>query len=403
MMKSKLVFPILGIIFVSLGSFLAILFAKGYRPSLSQKTILPSGILVAQSYPDSAELLVNGALKTATNTSVNLDPGQYEVEIKKAGFVPWKKSLTVEAETVTRATATLFPSVPSLKAITTSGANAPLISPDGSKVVYLIPGKTNTEIYTLDLNESSFGFINRDPKSILKNSKLKIENLTWSPDSRQILLSSSGSATLIDVSSSESQTVPEKGELLLTAWNTQTATKELQKQTNLPVKLKEILTTSVRDLVWSPKENKILYTATSSATIPDRLIQPLPGSNTQPEARSIAPGNVYVYDLEEDKNFLVDTFPLPTPTPKNLKLKIQNTQPINAGWNWFSSSYHLMKVDSTKIYIKEYDNQNQTVIYSGPMATPFAAPYPSGKQILILSNLNPDNSPLPNLYAISLR
>ncbi len=394
----KFFYPFVGIVFVVVGSLAAILFSKGYRPSLTHKTILPSGILVAQSYPDGAQVLVNGILKTATNNSLNLDPGQYNVEIKKDGFVTWKKSLLIQAEIVTRATATLFPSVPSLKAITTGGATLPVVSPDGSKVAYLLPNKSTTDLYTLDLNESPFGFINRDPK-LVANIKFKISNMDWSPDSRQLLLSATASASLIDLSSSSLRDTVRN--LTLSDWASESARREVQKQSNLPEKLKIILTSSTTNLIWSPKENKLLYTATASAVIPEKLIAPLPGSNTQPESRILSPGKIYVYDLEEDRNFEIDSTAVPSPTPKDTK--IRSAQSTNADWQWFSDSSHLLKVENNKIIIKEYDNQNPTIVYAGPMAAAFAASYPSGKQILILSNLNPDNSPLPNLYAISLR
>ncbi len=85
------------------------------------------------------------------------------------------------------------------------------------------------------------------------------------------------------------------------------------------------------------------YTATASAQIPEKLIQPLPGSSTQTETRSLLPGNVYIYDIEEDRNFLVEEAKLQTPTPKppkNTKLGLATLDldiEANAGWRWFSS------------------------------------------------------------------
>jgi hypothetical protein len=162
--NSRLILPVTGAVFVTIGTIGAILFARGYRPDLNGKTLQPSGILVANSFPDGAQLLINGNLKTATNSTINLDPGTYNVEIKKDGFIPWEKTLQVEAEIVTRATATLFPSVPSLRAITSSGASRPTLSPDGTKIAYHQTDEKGTKLFVLDLNESTFGFINRDPK-----------------------------------------------------------------------------------------------------------------------------------------------------------------------------------------------------------------------------------------------
>ena len=149
----------------------------------------------------------------------------------------------------------------------------------------------------------------------------------------------------------------------------------------LPVVLKNILATAAADLIWSPRENKIMYTATASATIPNNLIRELPGSSTQTQDRNLKPGNIYIYDLEEDRNFELE----------------------NEVYHWFSDSNHLMSVRDSKVTIVEYDGQNPTLVYSGPMESGFAGPYPSSKQILILTNLPGNPATKPNLYAVSLR
>ena len=288
--------------------------------------------MVATSLPDGAQIYLNGQLSSATNTTLNLAPGTYKVEIKKEGFSPWAKTLKVEAEIVTRAAATLFPSVPSFKAITASGAQNPTLSPDGTKLVFT----NKTKSYLLDLSESPLGLINRDIKEIPSTSS------AWK--------------------------IPAKVDPLPTLSQT----------------MQDILATAAASLIWSPKENKLLYTATASATIPDNLIKPLPGSSTQPQSRALAEGQIYVYDLEEDRNF-------------NIQYPISNIQ-------WFPDSNHLVYAEKGKVTILEYDGQNPTVVYAGPMENSFAFPYPSGKQLLILANLSPNSkTSVPNLYAVSLR
>jgi hypothetical protein len=128
-----------------------------------------------------------------------------------------------------------------------------------------------------------------------------------------------------------------------------------------------------------------MYTATASASLPDNLLEkPLPGSSTQPQARTLAPNSLYVYDLEEDRNFLIQA-------------------PVTSTFSWFPTSTHLVQLDANKITILEYDNQNPVVVYAGPLAAKFAAPYSSGRQLAILTNLNPTGSILANLYALSLK
>lgn len=329
MQRMRILLFLTSIILVPVCTYFVILFARGYRFNIQKRQIDPTGLLVSTSLPDGAQVYVNHELKSATNTTLNLPPGSYLVEIKKEGYQSWSKNLKIEAEVVTRATATLFPTVPSLKAITTTGASNPILSPDGTKIAFTNKSKT----YLLDLSESPLGLINRQVQEI---------------------------ATISG------------------AWKN---LPKIDPSATLPQTMQDILATAAANLLWSPKENKLLYTATASAVISDNLIRALPGSNTQPQSRIIAKGKTYVYDLEEDRNFLVPD-----------------------AVTWFPDSIHLLKTEKGKVTILEYDNTNPTVVYAGPMENSYAFPYPSGKQILILTNLSPNSkTSIPNLYAVNLR
>src|SRR3990167_9871971 len=98
----RLLLFLTSLIFVPISTVLVIFFARGYRPDFSTGQIQPTGILVAHSYPDGAQVYLNGSLKSATNSTLNLPPGTYQVQIKKDGYHSWQKKLLVEAEVVTR-------------------------------------------------------------------------------------------------------------------------------------------------------------------------------------------------------------------------------------------------------------------------------------------------------------
>jgi hypothetical protein len=428
--KVRFLLFILGLIIVPIATVLVVLFAKGYRPDLKKGEITVTGLLVANSYPEGAQVFINDKLSSATNTTINLNPGDYTVEIKKEGYHLWVKQLKIQPEIVTRATAVLFPSVPTLKPITSAGAAHPVLSPDGTKAAFLSPD--NMQLYTLDLTESPLGLLNREAKLLadFKNLKFKIENLIWSPDSRQILayspgpdLTASSAAYLVDTSNQQTTNTSANITPIIDNWNLTQHTQELQKLSTLPVILQNILATSAANLVWSPQENKLLYTATASAVIPDQLIKPLAGSDTQPQERLLTPGHVYVYDLEEDRNFKIDEIslnPAPTALPKRNTKKLPVSAPASpslsldfiishkSGWNWFPTSAHLYKIDTDKITLVEYDGTNKTVVYEGPLVDKSAIPYPSAKQMLILADLSTTPAPgstsaEPNLYALTLR
>ena len=421
----RLLIFLTGLVVVPLGTILVILFARGYRPNFKDRALQPTGLLVAHSYPDGAQIFVNSLLKSATNSTINLSPGTYAVEIKKESYHPWKKSLLVEPEIVTRATAVLFPTVPSLKAVTTGGASNPVLSPDGSKIVFVQNTGALSGLYSLDLNESPLGLLNREARLILTSNLIDfaVSSLSWSPDSRQILVRVPGADPadyLIDTGNPRLLEVTNSLTVTLESWQETKNLRSQQRLSSLSPLLRDLLESAAADLVWSPKEDKILYTATASATLPDNLVRPLPGSSSQPQERSLVPGTVYVYDVIEDRNFVVGHTSVPTriptlsPTPRTGRtsptptLTVKPFSPLTAythpsGLSWFPTSSHLLKIEGETVIIIEYDNQNPTIVYTGPMQSGLALPYPSGKQLLILANLNPEINPYANLYAVSLR
>lgn len=333
---------------VSALAFLIIRLAQGYKPDLDNGGLKPTGLLVATSEPDAAQLFVDGKLKSATNTTINLTPGQYEVEIKKDGFFPWKKTLTLKKELVSKTDAFLFSAYPDLKVLTFTGANNPLLSPDGGKVAFSVAtasaGKKG--VWVLDLTDRALGF-NREPRQILKNSitgggrNFSQAEYEWSPDSKQLLVILGKEVFLVEANrlteTKDLVNISRSLRLTKVNWEEEKKLKYEAKVSKLPKKLLEILEDAVEDIQFSPDENKILYTATASASIPSKIITPsLPGASDQTESRTIEAGGLYVYDLKEDRNFLI---------PINLDAKA----------SWFPTSRHIFVVEEDKISLVEYD------------------------------------------------
>lgn len=381
---------------VLIGAFWVIRLAQGYRPDLSTKSLRPSGILVATSIPDGAQVYIDGRLKSATNTTINLAPDEYEVEIKKDGYTSWKKTLTIQKELVTKTDAYLFPTFPNLQSLTFTGAQNPLLSPDGQKVVFAVSESSVDKdgLWVLDLGDRPFG-LPRDPRKIVDSTPggrdFALAKLEWSPDSKQIL------ATLT-IGTREENFLLEANQVnlanrlidvtdQLTAiradWEEDERVMFKAQSAKLPPELLEILTSSTEDIQFSLDETKILYTATASAQIPEDLLPPLPSTSTQPENRSLEPGKIYIFDLKEDKNF----FLMDEEESKKLA--------------WFPTSKHIFLVQEGKITILEYDSTNWVDVYTGPFEDSFAFPFPSGNRILVLTALGKETP--PNLYAISLK
>jgi hypothetical protein len=371
--------------------------AQGYKLDIHKRSLKPTGLLAATSTPDGAKVFIDNKLSSATNTTISLPPGSYEIEIKKDGYTSWKKTLEIEKELVTKTDAYLFPTVPNLQSLTFTSAISPLLSPDGTRVVYKVSGDEldKNGLWVLDLSESPLGIASREPRLILasapKGRDFSQAELEWSPDSKQLLVTlkqakkeekfliDAGSLTkaidLVDISANLL--------LIKNRWQKEIETRQEQKMAKMPEELKEMLLDSTKDIIFSPDETKILYTATASARLAEEYRPPLPATSTQKQERNLKSGKIYVYDIKEDKNFRL--------------MEEMKTIPLY----WFATSRHLIVVEEDKVEILEYDGANQTTIYSGPFENAFAFPFPSGTRLLILTTLGKD---LPlNLYAVSLR
>ena len=376
------------IIVGSLATFI-FYFARGYSFDIKSFSFTPNGLLVAKSDPDSAQIFINEELETATNATIRLRPGTYDVAIRKEGYLPWYKRIVIEKEIVTEVNAHLFRAVPSLSAVTFSGVVKPVASSDFTKIIYAtLPvnseNKEKAGLWLIETVNFPFGFT-KDPRRLTDGN---LSNASWqfSPDAREILLTTKNGVFLLDAGSFTPQNqrvnVASKKEEILARWEKERQTKFESLLKRLPDEVAEILKYKASNVVFSPDKTKVLYTASESAVLSKNLIKPVPGASTQKQERNIKPGRTYIYDIKEDRNFLISE------EPKTL--------------SWFPTSRHLILAEENKITILDYDGTNRQVVYSGSYVAPYAFPTASTENLLILTNLGAD-SVTPNLYSLSLK
>ncbi|MEK7111878.1 MAG: hypothetical protein AAB875_00985, partial [Patescibacteria group bacterium] len=329
-----------------------------------------------------------GELTTATDTTISLSPGTYDLSIKKEDYRPWNKRLVIEKEVVTEATASLFRVAPSLSAVTFSGVINPVISPDATRIAYAVaPSKDDPEkggLWAIETVNLPIGF-SRSPRRVA-DGDLATAEWQFSPDGREILISVGSSVYLLDSSTFTPQArrvnVATRQEIILAEWEEERQTRLSSQIKNLPDELADILQRKASSVVFSPDENKILYTASGSGSLRENLIKQLPGSSTQKQERNIQIGQTYVYDIKEDRNFLVD----------------EGSAPLS----WFPTSRNLVLAEEGKITIMDYDGTNRQEVYSGSYVAPHAYPFASLSKLLILTNLGADSTS-PNLYSLTLK
>ena len=377
-----------------LGLFLS-LYARGYRFDGQTLRFKPSGLLVVKSDPSGAQVFVNGELSTATDTTLSLAPGTYDVSIRKEGFHSWNKRLLIEKEVVTEAIASLFRVAPSLSSVTFSGAVSPVLSPDGTRIAYVTaPSKEDSQkggLWVIETVNLPIGFA-RDPRRVTDGDLISSTSLgtVWqfSPDGREILVSLGASVFLLDSSTFTPQAkrvnVAARKEIILAEWEEERGTRLSSQIKILPDDLVDVLQRKASSIVFSPDETKILYTASGSATIRENLIKSLPGSSSQKQERDIKEGHTYIYDIKEDRNFLIDEGP-----------------EAARRFSWFPTSKHLVLSEAGKITIIDYDGTNRQLVYSGSYVSPHAYPFGSTSRLLILTSLGAETT--PNLYSLTLK
>ena len=381
MTKIRVLVFLITLIIVGGVGYVTTLYARGYRFDTKSLRFQASGILVVKSDPDGAQVFVNGELANATNTTIALAPATYDVEIKKEGYQPWQKRLVIEKEVVTEANASLFKSAASLSPVTLEGAINPVASDNNSKIAF----SQNEGLWVLETVNLPLGFV-RDPKRIADGNFIDGAVWEFSPDGSEILLTSLNGVFLLPSGefTPQNQRVnvfSKKREILL-SWDEEGQIKLSAKLRNLPEELQDILNRKASSVVFSPDENKILYTASGSATLGENLIKQLPGASTQKQERTIRERQTYVYDIKEDRNFLIDE--------------------LEVALRWFPTSQHLIVAKEGQISIIDYDGTNRQVIYSGSYVDPHAYPFINTSKLLILTNLGASDS-APNLYSLTIK
>ena len=405
MTKIRILFLILTIATVGTLGYFTSLYARGYRINFKELKFTPSGILVIKSDPDSAQVFIDGNFTNATNTTINLAPGAYDIEIKKDGYLNWNKRIIIDKEVVTEIDANLFRNVPSLTPATFLGAKNPVLSSDSTKIIFAqlatdADSETNKAgLWLIETIPFPFGFP-KDPRQITDGN---LTDTLWqfSPDGRQILLTTKNASYLVDSGTytpqSQMVNIAQKKADTILAWEKEKKQKTLARIKNLPPDLQDIMVRKGSNIVFSPDDSKILYIASGSATIKDNLIPSLPGSSTQKQARSIEVSHTYIYDIKEDRNFLIDEGN-PQPEIENDSSILKSSKRLF----WFPNSKNLVLAEDGKIIIMDYDGTNRQNVYSGSYITPFVFTFGSNQKLLILTNLGAGSS-TSNLYYLSLK
>lgn len=382
---------------VILGTLVISFYARGYQINIKNGLNLKAtGLLSVTSKPKAASVYINDRLTTATDDTLNLPPGSYQVKIVKDGYLPWEKNITLKKEIVFQTDAQLFRAVPDLKPITLTGAINPTLSPDGTKIIYAVASASaskNNGLYIIELTGNPLNINKNLPQQIAAN----FPHLDWSdfsfifsPNSREIIASSktANASYLLNLSGPINQNnlydITFNLPSIQKDWDAQTSQLIASKLDRLPVELRSLVaTSSAIDILFNTSEDKVLYLAKTDSQIIPNLISPPPAQSTQLQTRDIKKDHYYIYDLKDDTNFLIGQ-----------SSTVQN--PF-----WLPNSDNIIYTEDQKIKAVEYDGTNNLTLFVENFDSQVVFPWNDGSRIITLTSIYP-NAP-QNLYSISIR
>ncbi len=376
-MSRRFLFTLLTLVIIFSAAAVAIFLAKGYTFSSKDKGLVGTGIISITSLPDAASVYIDGHLTTATNANIaSLQPKEYDVRVIKEGFIPWEKKVKVREGLVTDLKITLFPSIPTIYPLTFNGVKNPILSPDGSKLAYIVPAsatkKAGVWIWTLEDNRPIAFARGAQPHQIAQTGAIDYTNsvLRFSPDSKQVLASLGANNYLLNDESinSEPKDITPMLQSTLKVWD------DDLKSTNALIieKIKESkaknIASSSAIFKWSPDESKYFY-------------REKPLSEKEKDGKTLLK-DYKVFDLENN---------------------VQYDIPEARAFSWLSDSKHIVLVEEDKVSIVDFDGSNKAVIYAGKFEDSFVFAWPDASRLVIVSSLPTPTASEPNLFGINLK
>lgn len=369
----KKILGILGfLVIVGTLTVAVVFYARGYRPNLKNGSVDSTGIVSIRSNPDGAKVFVDDSEKGTTDLDLSsLKPGFYSIKIVKEGFSDWQQEVEVKKEVVNVVYAVLFPTAPSLRALTFAGVADPLFSPTKNRIVFSVNSpEDKAGIWSLDISTNTLpSFFTKDINKLLSDTQEIIfskKSFIFSPDGKELLLHNGTDNSYYMINASNENQSPREVTLdvekIQSTWD-ETKTTSQEKGVKKLGQQAEAVAANLTGVTLSPKKDKFFGKDKKGSFV---IFDKNPG---------VAP------------NEKPGTYTLPTAL----------------SYLWYPDGDHLILVRRSSISIWSVDNQKEVTIYTGVFDPKFIAVWPDGSKIVILTNLNSAASSLPNLYAIELR
>lgn len=379
-------------------TIILVILARGYRLDIENNGIQlkATGLLSATSRPKSASVYVDNILKSATDDTLNLPPGEYNLRISKAGYLPWSKTIQIFPEVVYQSDAQLFLASPEAKLLTLLNTPKSSLSPDNQKIIYSQASESATSkdsgLYLLELTDIPL-LPSLSSQKLLLNNTPTIDwnkyNFEFSPNSRQVLATAKSLPSYLlnldqNLSTQKLTDITIQIPQIYLSWAELKSNNLTQKLINLPPSLKEFVATDSAILSFNGNEHKLLYEASQSGTLKQILANPPPSRSTQPETRQLQENQYYVYDFKEDTNFFIgdSTFN-----------RLQ----------WIPGTDYLIYLKGNQLFSIESDNTNVNLLFNFLNTPQQISLTPDGTRVIVHGQELNQESTRSALYTLTIR
>lgn len=367
-MKRSNFLPVFGVLAVLiLITSAVVLYARGYRLDLRQKTLTTTGVIWAKSNPDGAKVFLEDEFVGVTNTALSsLLPGFHRIRIEKEGLLSWEGEVEVREGLVTDIGALLPPISPSLTAVTQAGVRLVTPAPSGTKAAFF----SDKGLSVVSLNSPFLGFLQTKPQLVAEESSdfpfSKVTRLVFSPSEDRILAVAGKSGVLYPIGPGSSQAVSDPS-ALITDWQEEAGVQrsETVKTLEVPEELKDLALSGGN--AWSPDERKFLYEKTAGSR----------------------------------REIWLANFTDPLPVGESLNAKLWETEDPNLRIFWLADSHHFILLEGGTVYLLDLDGSNKRELFSGKLDERVALSSSDLAQVIIVTSFSTNAK--PNLYAIGLR
>lgn len=376
-MSKKFIISITTLMAIGIIAAVAIFLAKGYTFSPKEKRIIGTGIITITSEPDAASVFIDGHLTTATNATISsLSPKAYSVRVIKEGFIPWEKQISVKEGLVTDVKVTLFPAIPTIYPLTFNGVANPTLSPDGSKLAYIVPEataagivnkKAGVWVWTQTRNQPISFARSSEPHQIAQstNTDFSKATLKWSSDSKQVLatvgpdkigVGNNNYLLESDRLNSDPRDIAPTLQATLKSWEEDTHLKNEARVLAIKDAGLRQIASSAAIVRWSPDETKFM--------------------TGQRET------DLKVYNMEDRKEYSL---------------------PTARAHIWLPDSMHVILIEERTISIADFDGTNKAIIYAGSFQDDFVFPWLDSSRMVIISSFPTPTASEPNLFGVNLK